>query len=100
LPSRATAWALALAFAGLALAALASGCGPTLVGTCQAQADCAPPKSYCTAQGVCIGQSGSCVPACTSPGYVCSNSVCVALKPSIEEPQPAGLSAQPRPGSP
>jgi hypothetical protein len=100
LPARTTARALALALAGLALAGLASGCGPTLIGTCQTKADCAPSQPYCSAQGVCIAQSGTCVPACTPPGYICSTNVCVAVKPSIEEPQPAGVSAEPRPGSP
>lgn len=86
--ARATTRALALALAGLA-----AGCGPTLLGTCQTQADCTPSQTYCTAQGVCIPQTGGCTPTCPSPGTICNNGVCVALKSSSPTQDPLGVSA-------
>lgn len=74
----------------LALAGLAAACGPSLVGTCQSQADCAPSKTYCSVQGVCIAQSGNCGPSGCGPGLICSNSSCTPIKPSISlQPGPA-----------
>ncbi|HEX9577958.1 MAG TPA: hypothetical protein VF993_09410, partial [Myxococcales bacterium] len=70
--------AVSLSTLALALAA----CRPTARGLCASQNDCRD-GSFCSQDGICLGPSSDCSPACAT-AEICSNHICVPLKPSLQ----------------